>query len=83
MVFPSSQVNAWQQVDLEPGYRSDVLVQLTKPGTYFLVDNGVMQTTVIRDPNTGTYTTTTATSDSLTCPGDPENPSFLATVRVP
>ena len=77
-----SQVNAWQQVDLEPGYRSDVLVQLTKPGTYFLVDNGVMQTTVTRDPNTGTYTTTTATSDSLTCPGDPENPSFLATVRV-
>jgi FtsP/CotA-like multicopper oxidase with cupredoxin domain len=86
--IPLSQVDAWQQVDLEPGYRSDVLVQLTKPGRYFLVDNGVVQTIVTRDPITGVYAPKTYSSEALTCPTGPgqpyqgEIPSFLATVIV-
>ncbi len=79
--IPLYRVDAWPQVDLEPGYRSDVLVQLTEPGQYFLVDNGVIQTIVTRDPNTGTYTTKTEPSFSLTC-SDHELPGFLATVVV-
>jgi FtsP/CotA-like multicopper oxidase with cupredoxin domain len=75
------QVNAWQQVELEPGYRSDVLVKVTEPGKYYLVDNGVLQTVVTQD-SSGVYTTTTQTSDALTCPTNPEQPGYLATVVV-
>jgi FtsP/CotA-like multicopper oxidase with cupredoxin domain len=76
-------VNAWDQVELEPGYRSDVMVQLNTEGTYYLVDTSVLQVTVTRDPNTGKYiTNTTANSFSLTCGGSHELPGFLATIVV-
>jgi FtsP/CotA-like multicopper oxidase with cupredoxin domain len=78
--IPLRQVDAWDQVELEPGYRSDVMVQLIKPGKYFLVDTGVLQTIVSRDPSTGEYTPTTETSDALTCPGSHEQSNFLATL---
>ena len=78
-----NKVNAWNQVELEPGYRSDVMVQIKKPGKYFLVDNAVNQVTVTQDPVTGQYgTTTTASSFSLTCGSTPEQPSFLASIAV-
>ncbi|MFL5801050.1 MAG: multicopper oxidase family protein [Roseiflexaceae bacterium] len=32
------RIDTWQQVTLNPGYRSDVLVQIDKPGTYYLID---------------------------------------------
>jgi FtsP/CotA-like multicopper oxidase with cupredoxin domain len=67
-----NKVNAWQQVELEPGYRSDVLVQLDQPGTYYLVDNAIN----LR------YEGTDTNSQALTCPSSPEQPSFLATVVV-
>lgn len=34
------RISTWQQVDLAPGYRSDVLVRAPAPGTYYLVDGG-------------------------------------------
>lgn len=77
-----NKMDAWDQIELEPGYRSDVMVQLRKPGKYFLVDNGVIQATVTRDPITGDYSVTQSPSLSLTCPGTPEQPNFLATVVV-
>ncbi len=77
-----NKVDVWDQVELEPGYRSDVMVQLSKPGKYFLVDNGVIQTTVTRNPTTGKYRVTRSPSLSLTCPGSPEQPNFLATIVV-
>jgi FtsP/CotA-like multicopper oxidase with cupredoxin domain len=76
------KMDSWQQVELEPGYRSDVLVTTNQPGTYYLVDNSVLVTTTTRDPQTGLYSTTTQSSDSLTCPSQPEQPNFLATVVV-
>lgn len=85
-------VNAWDQVELEPGYRSDVLVKLLKAGTYFLVDTAVPQTTVTLDPNKpndpGAYVTNKNVSFSLTCPPTPgqpptpETPGFLASIVV-
>jgi len=39
------KMDAWDQVELEPGYRSDVLVKLEKPGTYYLVDDGTDKNT--------------------------------------
>lgn len=65
-------IDVWRQVELEPGYRSDVLVQVDDPGTYYLIDNGVEvnQNGVI------------STSDALTCSNDQEQPSFLARVEV-
>lgn len=77
-----NKVNAWDQVELEPGYRSDVLVQIKNPGRYYLIDNGVLQTIVSRDTVTGEYTTKTETSDALTCPVPNEQPNFLATINV-
>ena len=78
-----NKVNAWNQVELEPGYRSDVMVQIKKPGKYYLVDNAVNQVAVTQDPVTGQYgTTTTASSFSLTCGSTPEQPSFLASIAV-
>ena len=76
------QVDAWNQVELEPGYRSDVMVKITEAGKYFLVDTSVPELTVTRDPNTGKFTTTKAGSFSLTCGQTPEQPNFLATVVV-
>ncbi len=32
------RIDRWQQVELEPAYRSDVLVKVSTPGTYYLVD---------------------------------------------
>jgi len=72
----------WKQVELEPGYRSDMLVQALKPGVYYLMDNGVQVTTTSRDSSTGAYTTTTQSSDALTCAGFNETPNFLAKVDV-
>jgi len=77
-----NKVVAWKQVELEPGYRSDVMVQLTASGKYFLVDTGVTQTIVTRDPITGKYSQTIGSSESLTCPNNPEKTSFLASVVV-
>lgn len=34
------RISTWQQVDLAPGYRSDVLVRAPAPGTYYVVDGG-------------------------------------------
>lgn len=70
-----NKVDVWDQVELEPGYRSDVMVQLSKPGKYYLVDNGVIQTTVTRNPTTGKYRVTQGPSLSLTCPGPPNSPT--------
>lgn len=57
------KLDAWQTDEINPGYRSDVLVQPTRPGTYFLVDG---------DSDT----------DALTCPSNPEQPSYLAKLVV-
>src|SRR5690242_10455730 len=32
------KLDSWKQIELEPGYRSDVLVRLDQPGNYCLVD---------------------------------------------
>ena len=90
------KLESWEQVELEPGYRSDVLVQLTKPGIYYLVDNGVQTSAYVVSgteivTGTGSVTSTetvtstgivTSTSDSLTCPGALEQPNLLARVVV-
>jgi FtsP/CotA-like multicopper oxidase with cupredoxin domain len=81
--IPLTQVDAWDQVDLEPGYRSDVMVQLDKPGKYFLVDTGVQQTIVTRDRDTLEYKIETKSSAALTCSSANELPNFLATINVP
>lgn len=39
------KLDAWQEVELEPGYRSDVLVKLEMPGTYYLVDDATDKNT--------------------------------------
>lgn len=65
-------IDVWRQVELEPGYRSDVLVQVEDPGTYYLIDNGVE---VMFDG-------APIPSNALTCSTDYENPSFLARVMV-
>jgi len=78
-----NKVNAWNQIELEPGYRSDVLVQINRPGKYYLVDDTVDQVVVTQDPVTGQYSPVTQSSSfSLTCPTDVEDPSFLATIEV-
>jgi FtsP/CotA-like multicopper oxidase with cupredoxin domain len=61
------RIDSWDQVELEPGYRSDVLVQVKDPGIYYLVDG---------------QDETPLGSGSLTCPHDPELPSLLARVVV-
>ncbi|RAM50180.1 MAG: hypothetical protein C6Y22_18195 [Hapalosiphonaceae cyanobacterium JJU2] len=30
--------DSWNELELEPGYRSDVLVKVAEPGTYYLID---------------------------------------------
>ncbi len=30
--------DSWNELELEPGYRSDVLVKVAQPGTYYLID---------------------------------------------
>lgn len=77
-----NKVDDWDQIELEPGYRSDVMVQLNDTGKYFLVDTGVIQSIVTRDQATGDYTVTTQSSLSLTCPNNNETPNLLATVMV-
>ncbi len=78
-----NKVNEWQQVELNPGFRSDVMVQVNEAGKYFLVDTSVLQNIVTRDLLTGEYTVkANQPSDSLTCPGNPEAPNLLATVMV-
>ncbi|MFL5335328.1 MAG: hypothetical protein ACJ8H8_19580, partial [Geminicoccaceae bacterium] len=32
-------IDIWKQIDLEPGYRSDVLVSVNRPGVYYLYDD--------------------------------------------
>lgn len=39
------KIDAWSQVELQPGYRSDVLVKFKEKGTYYLVDAATDQNT--------------------------------------
>ncbi len=32
------KIDTWQRIDLNPGYRSDALVKVDTPGTYYLID---------------------------------------------
>lgn len=71
------KLEAWQQVELEPGYRSDVLVKLAKPGIYYLVDNGVQTSAYVKGQGI-----VSSTSDALTCPTNKEQPNLLAKIVV-
>jgi FtsP/CotA-like multicopper oxidase with cupredoxin domain len=61
------RIDSWDEVELEPGYRSDVLVKVDQPGIYYLVDG---------------QDDTPLGSGSLTCPTNPEQPSLLARIVV-